>query len=207
MQSCAATTTRATTTTTDLNKHLSDTMLTEIWTLQALQMCCWITLFHTGVVVVVIVALALAVALVPAPPHLPPPFTQDETDYYSCIILCVHFWRFAPSCAHTSELERGLKENKYDDQTNSIKPNLLNPIQASKIPVHLKMLHPLVLIPAQCCLQQLFFYCCFRPSLSVFLFFSFLLSFHEVSFFSSTCMLLFFCTTGKLGYHLCLVPD
>lgn len=40
------------------------------------------------------------------------------------------------------------KENKWDDQTNSIKPNLLNPIQTSKIPVPLKMLHPLVLIPA-----------------------------------------------------------
>lgn len=94
-------------------------------------------------------------------------------DYYSSIIVCVHCQDLLP--------ERGPKENKYDDQTNSIKPNLLNPIQASKIPVPLKML---VLIPAQCCLQQLFFFYCVVLtthslfSLSVFFIHSFFLFLH-----------------------------
>lgn len=75
----------------------------------------------------------------------------------SCFFLFLFFLKICSHCTHISVPEQGPKGSKYDDQTNSIKPNLLNPIQASKIPVPLKMPHPLVLIPVQCCLQQLFF--------------------------------------------------
>jgi len=83
-------------------------------------------------------------------------------DYRSRVLLCVHLKKRKKICSHHTPpgyQRGGPPENKYDDQTNSIKPNLLNPIQALNIPLPLKMLHPLVLIPAQCCLQQLFFYC------------------------------------------------
>lgn len=127
----------ATTLTTDLNKHLSEH--------RRLYRCGTGSLYFVQVLL-----------LCTRPPSLH--WLLPTWDCYSCLIVCVHFLRFAPCVLTSVSWRRGPKENKYDDQTNSIKPNLLNPIQASKIPVPPKMLHPLVLIPAQCCLQQMFFF-------------------------------------------------
>lgn len=166
----------ATTLTTDLNKHLSEH--------RRLYRCGTGSLYFVQVLL-----------LCTRPPSLH--WLLPTWDCYSCLIVCVHFLRFAPCVLTSVSWRRGPKENKYDDQTNSIKPNLLNPIQASKIPVPPKMLHPLVLIPAQCCLQQMFFFlqCCFWPSLSISL---------SLSLFFSLFIPLYFQSTRVMHVHVCI---